>query len=537
MDSLIETLSAIADAVKKAVDLIPTLEERGKDVEMGADGTPTSEVDKIAENTVLDYIVRNNVPLNVLSEEIGYVDNGFDDVLVLDPIDGTSNCIAGVPLYTISMAVGKGSLSQCHTAYLRNLMTGESMWVKKGEGAFKDGRRIHVRELNPREMFMMIYLGNGADPKAFQLAKRVPSSRSYGCSSLEMALIAEGQADGFYMHSEILSRGIRVVDIAASYLLLREAGGYIFDLEGNEFDMPLSLEARSNFLACSDPAMYDFVVKGKPFVRPRPRFGVLINPGVPDAKSYVERVRAALDGENVVFDTVAAELIGVPGVPVEDMDVDIIVTIGGDGTILRTAMKNRAAIAGINGGGVGFLAEIERNEIEDGIARILKGDYTVEERFKLDTYYNGQMVEQAVNETVIHTDTIGKIRQFKIFVDGKLATEVRADGVIISTPTGSTCYAMSLGAPILDPAVNAFVIVPMAAYKFASRPFVVPSDSKITVECVLDRGCLLVIDGQAEHAIPGLSRIDFAKSSKKVRFVRLGKDFYSRVRDKLVNAI
>ena len=119
MDSLIETLSAIADAVKKAVDLIPTLEERGKDVEMGADGTPTSEVDKIAENTVLDYIVRNNVPLNVLSEEIGYVDNGFDDILVLDPIDGTSNCIAGVPLYTISMAVGRSKLSDIHTAYLR----------------------------------------------------------------------------------------------------------------------------------------------------------------------------------------------------------------------------------------------------------------------------------------------------------------------------------------------------------------------------------------------------------------------------------
>ncbi len=537
MDSLIETLSAIADAVKKAVDLIPTLEERGKDVEMGADGTPTSEVDKIAENTVLDFIIRNNVPLNVLSEEIGYVDNGYEDVLVLDPIDGTSNCIAGVPLYTISMAVGKGSLSKCHTAYLRNLATGESMWAKKGEGAFKDGRRIHVRELNPKEMFVMIYVGNGSDPKAFDLVKRVPSSRSYGCSSLEMALIAEGQADAFYMHSEILSRGIRVVDIAASYLLLKEAGGYIYDLDGKEFDMPLSLEARSNFIACGDPAVYDFIVNGKPFVRPRPRFGVLTNPGVPDAKSYVERVRDALSGEDVVYDTAAAELIDVPGTPVEEMDVDIIITIGGDGTILRTAMKNRAAIAGINGGGVGFLAEIELNEIEEGIARILKGDYTVEERFKLDTYYNGQMMEQAVNETVIHTDTIGKIRQFKIFVDGKLATEVRADGVIISTPTGSTCYAMSLGAPILDPAVNAFVIVPMAAYKFASRPFVVPSDSTITVECVLDRGCLLVIDGQAEHAIPGYSRIDFAKSSKKVRFVRLGKDFYSRVRDKLVNAI
>ncbi|MBQ4368173.1 MAG: sugar kinase, partial [Candidatus Methanomethylophilus sp.] len=100
MDSLLETLSAIADAVKKSVDLIPTLEERGKDLGMGADGTSTSEVDKIAENTVLDYIARHNIPLNVLSEEIGYVDNGYEDVLVLDPIDGTSNCIAGVPMFT-----------------------------------------------------------------------------------------------------------------------------------------------------------------------------------------------------------------------------------------------------------------------------------------------------------------------------------------------------------------------------------------------------------------------------------------------------
>lgn len=537
MDSLMETLSAIADAVKKAVDLIPTLEERGKDIEMGADGTPTSEVDKIAENTVLDYIVRNNVPLNVLSEEIGYVDNGYEDILVLDPIDGTSNCIAGVPLYTISMAVGRKNLSDCRIAYLRNLATGETMWAEKGKGAYKDGRKIHVRELDPKELFMMIYLGNGADPKAFDLTKRVPSSRSYGCSSMEMALIAEGQVDGFYMNAEYVKRGIRVVDIAASYLILKEAGGYVYTLDGKDFDMPITLDARSNFLACNTPALFDFVVKGKPFVRPQPVYGLLINPGVPDAKGLAERAFDALKGEKVVCDTVAGELLGQPGVEVEDMDADIIFTIGGDGTILRTAMKNKAAIAGINGGGVGFLAEIERSVIEEGIARIRKGDYTVDERFKLDTRIDGESLEPAVNEAVIHTDTIGKIRQFKIYVDGKLATEVRADGVIVSTPTGSTCYAMSLGAPILDPAVNAFVIVPMAAYKFASRPFVVPSDSRITVECVLDRGCMLVIDGQAEHHIPGLTRVDLSKSEKKVRFVTLGKDFYSRVRDKLVNAI
>ena len=537
MDSLIETLAAIADAVKKAVDLIPTLEERGVDIEMGADGTPTSEVDKIAENTVLDYLVRNNIPLNVLSEEIGYVDNGYDDILVLDPIDGTSNCIAGVPLYTISMAVGKSSLSDVHTAYLRNLTTGDSMWAIKGAGTFKNGKQVKVRRLDPKNLFMMVYVGNSSCPTVFNLIKRLPSSRSYGCASIEMALVAEGQADGFYMNSEVHTRGIRVVDIAASYLLLKEAGGYIYDLDGREFDMPFDLDARSNFLACNSPDLFDYVVKGKPFVRPRPRFGLLVHPGVKDVETHAARVMKALEGEDVVLDTVAAEKLGKKGVPVDDMDVDIMFTIGGDGTILRTAIHNKATLAGINGGAVGFLAEMDLADIEEGISRIRAGDYTVDERFKLDTFIDGMTIDPAVNEAVIHTDTIGKIRHFKVYVDGNLATEVRADGIIISTPTGSTCYAMSLGAPILDPSVDALVIVPMAAYKFASRPFVVPSSSKITVECVMDRGCMLVIDGQEEYAIEGGTRIEFSKSSKKVRFVRFDKDFYSRFREKLVNAI
>ncbi|MCQ2079711.1 MAG: NAD(+)/NADH kinase [archaeon] len=537
MESLLDTLSAIADAVKKAVDLIPTLEERGVDLEIGADGTPTSEVDKVAENTVLDYILRHNVPLNVLSEEIGYVDNGFEEVLVLDPIDGTSNSIAGVPMYTISMAVGRKSLSDLHTAYLRNLATGDSMWAVKGSGTFKNGKRVHVRPLNPKELFMMIYLGNGADPKAFQLAKRVKSSRSYGCSSLEMALVAEGQADGFYMNSERYSRAIRVVDIAASYLLLMEAGGCIYDLSGAPFDMPFDLDARSNFIACNSPDLFDFVVNGHTFAKTNPVYGLLVNPNIPKAREYVERTYRALEGEKVVLDSAAGEVLGLEGVPMNEMEVDIIVTIGGDGTILRTAMQNGAAVIGINGGGVGFLAEIDVEDIEDGISRLRRGEYTIEERFKLDTLCNGEAVEPAVNELVIHTDSVAKIRQFKVYVDDKLATEVRADGIIVSTPTGSTCYAMSLGAPIIDPRVNAFVIVPMAAYKFASRPFVVPSDSKISIECVLDKGCILVIDGQAEHPIAGGSRVDCVRSHEKVRFIRFDKDFYCRVREKLVNAI
>jgi NAD+ kinase len=114
---------------------------------------------------------------------------------------------------------------------------------------------------------------------------------------------------------------------------------------------------------------------------------------------------------------------------------------------------------------------------------------------------------------------------------------VRADGIIVATPTGSTCYAMSLGAPIIDPDVDGMVVVPMAAYKFASRPFVVPMGAKVTIESVNERGCLIVTDGQEEFRMEGNTSVDISLSDRSSRFIRFDRDFYKRVRDKLVNAI
>ena len=141
----LKILREIADAVEEAISLIPEPCDRGNEVCIGDDGTPTSEIDKIAENAVLRYIEFHNIPINVLSEEIGFVDNGGSEVLVLDPVDGTSNSIAEIPFYSISMAVGTGSLCGMHTAFIRNLATGNEFWAIKGEGAYYDGRRIHVR--------------------------------------------------------------------------------------------------------------------------------------------------------------------------------------------------------------------------------------------------------------------------------------------------------------------------------------------------------------------------------------------------------
>ena len=128
---MMDTLSAIADAVMDAVRLVPSDVDLGEEICMGADGTPTSQVDKIAENTVLMYIESRKVPLNVLSEEIGFVDNGAKDTLILDPIDGTRNAVLGIPYYTISLAVTDSDLNGVHTALLRNLVTGDEYRAEK----------------------------------------------------------------------------------------------------------------------------------------------------------------------------------------------------------------------------------------------------------------------------------------------------------------------------------------------------------------------------------------------------------------------
>lgn len=531
-----ETLSGIADAVQAAIKKIPNSRCKGEEVCMGADGTPTSQIDKVAENAALMHIQSNRIPLNILSEEIGFVDNGAEETLVMDPIDGTSNAIAGIPYFTISLAVGTSKLSDIRLGYLRNPVTGDVYTAEKGKGAFKNGCPIHVRKAVMDDLFVMIYMGNGAHPDAFALAKRVKSSRSLGCASLEMAIVGEGEADGFLMKSEKYTRAIRIVDIAASTIILREAGGEVYDLEGNVLDMPFDLEHRSNFIAVGDMSVYNLIITQRETLGEH-RYGVYTNRHVRNAVKYTQEVIDALQGQTYFVDSDIAEVMGIPGMPLADMDVDIVIVVGGDGTLLRALQHTDAKVIGINGGSVGFLAEIDHDHIKEGIDRLLREDYIVETRFRLNCWYNGQYLTPSVNEAVVHTASVAKIRHFRVYIDDVLASELRADGLIISTPTGSTCYAMSLGAPYMDPKVKALMVVPMAAYKFNSRPFIVPATSKITVENVLDKECLIVLDGQEEFKMDGCSKVDFMLSDRKARFIRYDTDFYSRVRDKLVNTL
>jgi len=222
--------------------------------------------------------------------------------------------------------------------------------------------------------------------------------------------------------------------------------------------------------------------------------------------------------------------------PLEKMDADIIIAVGGDGTILRTQSfisSKQIPLFGINMGTVGFLTEIDPELVFKSIEQVLAGKYFVEKRTQLQIQH-GQKLHSALNEVVIMTRKPAKMLHIEISVDEEIVEELRADGLIVATPSGSTAYSMSAGGPIVDPQVEAFIIVPICPFKLGSRPIVVPDNSQIKVKLLREgKKAMAVIDGQTEEEINYMDEIIFSKSESYACFVRLTKDFYRKVREKL----
>jgi fructose-1,6-bisphosphatase/inositol monophosphatase family enzyme len=247
-----ETLIAISRRVKDAVQDLPPSFDRGLELGTGADGTPTSNIDQFAEDIILEYVEENDLPLNVLSEEAGALDRGHGRTLVIDPVDGTHNCILGIPMYSVSLAIGTSSLNDIEAGVVLNLENGDLFVAEKGHGATLNGRPLKVRSPDPRGCEVLVYMGRHAAVGTMDVVRRAARSRSLGCASLEMCMVAQGKFDAHYMNCDVYEKSIRVVDIAASALVLREAGGELVDLQGRRLDMPLDLANRSNFLAYGD---------------------------------------------------------------------------------------------------------------------------------------------------------------------------------------------------------------------------------------------------------------------------------------------
>jgi fructose-1,6-bisphosphatase/inositol monophosphatase family enzyme len=229
----------------------------GKTIGVGADGTPTSYIDKVAEDAALNILEKSEIKVNLLSEEKGFVDFGGTYVFVLDPVDGTRNAYRGIPFYSVSLAIGTSKISDIEYGVVKNIPSGDIFTAELRHGAFLNKTPIRVCEMPSAEMLSSISLGKNHTSKAGLLSKK-GNVRSLGSASLEMCMVAMSALDYYFVGKNIL----RVVDIAAATLIVREAGGFVKTINGDDLDMEFNLIERTSVIAaCSEKLISDILPK------------------------------------------------------------------------------------------------------------------------------------------------------------------------------------------------------------------------------------------------------------------------------------
>jgi NAD+ kinase len=218
------------------------------------------------------------------------------------------------------------------------------------------------------------------------------------------------------------------------------------------------------------------------------------------------------------------------GSPLSSASSDIAVIVGGDGTILRTVQRlgHQIPLIGINWGEVGFLADLEPDEVMAFFSTIKSG-FNIERRMRITISSENEVLGTALNETLIVTSRPAKMLRFSILVDQMSAGTFRADGLLISTPTGSTAYAMSAGGPIIDPRIEGFLLVPLAPYMLSSRPLLVSCERPLEIRLESNKPATLVIDGQRSWDLTERAVLTIERSPEPALFVDVGKKFFKKV--------
>jgi NAD+ kinase len=242
--------------------------------------------------------------------------------------------------------------------------------------------------------------------------------------------------------------------------------------------------------------------------------------------------------EVYVEDTLAEKMkTEAKSIPLEKMKTDFIITIGGDGTLLRTCVsipKPEPPILAINMGVRGFLTEVEPKDALNAVDKCLKGQFTIEKCMKLSTKANGAEFPDALNEVLILADEPAKIIYTRIFKDKEPILNCQSDGLMVSTQTGSTGYSLSAGGPVLDPNVEAFVLTPICSLS-VFRSIVFPANSNLTVEVMRPRKVLVLIDGQYRQLLKSkLPTLTITRSKYETSFIRFRENFYNRLRNRLI---
>ena len=253
------------------------------------------------------------------------------------------------------------------------------------------------------------------------------------------------------------------------------------------------------------------------------KFAICYNKSIKNSSEVVIQVKSALAKEGISADELDIDNL--------QFGYDFVFVIGGDGTILKAARfyaKTSTPIFGINMGRLGFLSQASKNDIEKSVEKILKGEYHTEQRIMLQS---GDKV--ALNDIVVKGSATGRTSQFSLKINNKYVCDYLADGIIITTPTGSTAYGLSAGGPVVHPGINAFVIVPICPHTLSARPIVVP-DSEIITICSGKDLTHYVASTDGQDFFEFKNEITIKKSENTAHLALLeDSEFYLILRDKL----
>lgn len=224
-------------------------------------------------------------------------------------------------------------------------------------------------------------------------------------------------------------------------------------------------------------------------------------------------------------------------IPLSEMKTDFIITIGGDGTILRTSItapKPEPPILAINMGVRGFLTEVEPKDACEAVEKILRGEYKIEKCAKLAVSAGDEAMPDALNDVVISAGEPSKILYSQICKDGTPILKCQADGLIVATQTGSTGYSLSAGGPVLDREVDAFVLTPICSLT-VFHSLVFPADSTISFNVIRPKNMLVLIDGNYRKLVSIKEpMLQVTRSKNVTSFIRFETEFYDRLRNRLL---
>lgn len=238
---------------------------------------------------------------------------------------------------------------------------------------------------------------------------------------------------------------------------------------------------------------------------------LVTRPDRPEAQAIRERLRSTLARAGLTV--------------VEDDPVDLVIAIGGDGTVLSAAadaIPDGTAICGINVGRVGYLAEFKDSEIDDLVAALVDGSYRITEHATIEVT-TGDTVGNAVNDVVVEKVVSQRIIEVAVAVNGRPLATYRTDGIIVASPLGSTAYSLSAGGPVVDPSLDALVLTPIAPHSLLTRPVVLAPDAVVEIDIEVERPARINIDGRELCEVEPGGTVTIRRSPSVARFVSLGR--------------